>query len=196
MKFAEDRVLPVTPEVAWAALNDDGVLQRCIPGCESLARETPEVLKATVALAIGPVKARFNGTVRFENIQPMKGYTLVFEGQGGIAGFSKGTAAVQLGDGSDGTTVLTYEAQAQVGGKIAQLGSRLIEATSKKLAGEFFSRFEQELAAFRPVAKHAAPATPRDAVVRGFSACLRSCWDRLTGMGARSRKGRTRTPPP
>jgi carbon monoxide dehydrogenase subunit G len=182
--------------VAWAALNDDAVLQRCIPGCESLTRETPEVLKATVALAIGPVKARFNGTVRFENIQPMKGYTLVFEGQGGIAGFSKGTAAVQLVDPGDGKTVLTYVAEAQVGGKIAQLGSRLIDATSKKLAGEFFSRFEQELAAFRPVAKQAAPASPEDSAVRRFSAWLRSCWDRWTGMGPGSHSSRSRTPAP
>jgi carbon monoxide dehydrogenase subunit G len=179
MKFAEDRVLPVTPGVAWAALNDDTVLQRCIPGCESLTRETPEVLKATVGLAIGPVKARFNGTVRFEDIQPMNGYTLVFEGQGGIAGFSKGTASVQLVDRGDGTTVLAYVAEAQVGGKIAQLGSRLIDATSKKLAGEFFTRFEQELAAFRPVEKQAAPAAPDEGTARRFFAWLRSCWARL-----------------
>jgi carbon monoxide dehydrogenase subunit G len=196
MKFAEDRVLPVTPDVAWAALNDDAVLQRCIPGCESLSRETPEVLKATVALAIGPVRARFNGTVRFENIRPMQGYTLVFEGQGGIAGFSKGTAAVQLVDGSDGTTVLTYEAEAQVGGKIAQLGSRLIDATSKKLAGEFFSRFEQELAAFRPVAKQAAAASAERPAGPGIFAWLRSCWDGLTSRLARSHVRSTRRPTP
>lgn len=183
MKFAEDRVLPVTPDVAWAALNDDAVLQRCIPGCESLARETPEVLKATVALAIGPVKARFNGTVRFENIQPMKGYTLVFEGQGGIAGFSKGTAAVQLVDTGGGNAVLTYEAEAQVGGKIAQVGSRLIDATSRKLAGEFFSRFEQELAAFHSAPQQAAPAPPDESSLRRFSAWLRSCWNRLIAQG-------------
>lgn len=178
MKFAENRVLPVTPDVAWAALNDDAVLQRCIPGCESVTRETPEVLKATVALAIGPVKARFNGTVRFEDIQPMKGYTLVFEGQGGIAGFSKGTAAVQLVDAGDGTTVLSYEAEAQVGGKIAQLGSRLIDATSKKLAGEFFSRLEQELTAGRPEAEQAAPALSDDGAVPRSGGWLRSCWNR------------------
>ncbi|MDP9932797.1 CoxG family protein [Variovorax paradoxus] len=145
MKFQNERELPVSVTTAWAALNDDAILHRCIPGCESLQRAEPDVLKAVVVLAIGPVKARFNGTVRFEDIQPLKGYRMVFEGNGGIAGFSKGTAEVQLAENADGTTKLAYVAEAQIGGKIAQLGSRLIDAASQKITGQFFARFEQEL---------------------------------------------------
>ena len=147
MKLKNDRLLPVPVANVWSALNDDAILLRCIPGCESLTRSEAHLLEAVVALAIGPVKARFNGRVRFEDVEPLKGYRMVFEGQGGIAGFSKGTALVQLFEQDDGSTMLSYDAAAQVGGKIAQIGSRLVDAAAQKITTEFFARFEKELGA-------------------------------------------------
>lgn len=146
MQLKSDRMLPVGIDMAWAALNDDEMLRRCIPGCETLRRDADDVLAATVCLAIGPVKARFNGIVRMEDVRPREGYRMVFEGQGGIAGFGKGSAVVQLQAQPDGRTLLSYEAIAQVGGKIAQIGSRLVNSAAQKITGEFFSRFEKELA--------------------------------------------------
>jgi carbon monoxide dehydrogenase subunit G len=129
----------------WAALNDVEVLKACIPGCEELEKTSDTEMTAKVALKIGPVKARFKGAVTFENVDAPNGYSIVGEGQGGIAGFAKGGADVQLVE--DGkTTVLTYQAKAQVGGKMAQLGSRLIKSTSAKLADKFFKNFRDALA--------------------------------------------------
>lgn len=146
MQLKSDRLLPVNITRAWAALNDDDMLRRCIPGCESLSREADDVLSAVVCMAIGPVKARFHGVVRLEDVRPLEGYRIVFEGQGGLAGFSKGSAVVQLQPQPDGNTLLCYDAMAQVGGKIAQIGARLVNAAAQKITGEFFTRFEKELA--------------------------------------------------
>jgi len=129
----------------WAALNDIEVLKICIPGCEELEQTSDTEMTAKVALKIGPVKARFNGAVTFENVTPPNGYSIVGEGQGGVAGFAKGGADVQLVEDGD-ETVLTYQAKAQVGGKIAQLGSRLIKSTAAKLADKFFKNFRDTLA--------------------------------------------------
>ena len=130
----------------WAALNDIEILKICIPGCEELEQVSDTEMTAKVVLKIGPVKAKFNGAVTFENVTPPDGYSIVGEGQGGIAGFAKGGADVQLvEDGNE--TVLTYQAKAQVGGKIAQLGSRLIKSTAAKLADKFFNNFRDALAA-------------------------------------------------
>lgn len=130
----------------WAALNDIEILKICIPGCEELEQASDTEMTAKVALKIGPVKARFKGVVTFENIDAPNGYSIVGEGQGGIAGFAKGGADVQLvADGDE--TILTYQAKAQVGGKIAQLGSRLIKSTSAKLADKFFKNFRDALVA-------------------------------------------------
>jgi carbon monoxide dehydrogenase subunit G len=129
----------------WAALNDIEILKICIPGCEELEQASDTEMTAKVALKIGPVKARFNGAVTFENVTPPEGYSIVGEGQGGIAGFAKGGADVQLVEDGD-ETVLTYQAKAQVGGKIAQLGSRLIKSTAAKLADKFFKNFRDALA--------------------------------------------------
>jgi uncharacterized protein len=128
----------------WAALNDVEVLKRCIPGCEELEQVSDTEMTAKVALKIGPVKARFKGVVNFENVNAPNGYSIVGEGQGGIAGFAKGGADVQLVE-DGGETILTYQAQAQVGGKIAQLGSRLIKSTAAKLADKFFKNFHDVL---------------------------------------------------
>lgn len=128
----------------WAALNDPEVLKACIPGCQSLEKKSDTELAATVVLKIGPIKATFNGEVTLLNLNPPRSYTIQGEGKGGVAGFAKGGADVTLAEDGPDTTVLKYQAKADVGGKVAQLGSRLITSTSKKLAGEFFSTFNQK----------------------------------------------------
>ncbi|AZN69897.1 carbon monoxide dehydrogenase [Georhizobium profundi] len=126
----------------WEALNDPEILRQCIPGCQSLEMTGDNAMAATVKLKIGIVTATFNGNVTLENIDPPKGYTISGEGKGGVAGFAKGGADVSLEeDGAE--TVLNYDCKAQVGGKIAQMGSRLIDSTAKKLAGQFFAKFNE-----------------------------------------------------
>lgn len=147
MQLNNERLLPVGQAQAWAALNDDAVLMASIPGCDSLTRTAPDTLQATVTLAIGPVRARFQGRLTLQDVDAPNSYAMVFEGQGGAAGFSKGTARVRLVPVDDASTRLQYEAQVQIGGKLAQLGSRVIDGASQKVIGEFFSRFEQQLIA-------------------------------------------------
>src|SRR5690606_23798296 len=141
----------------WEALNDPEVLKASIPGCQSLEKTADNGLAATVVLKIGPIKATFNGAVTLSNLNPPEGYTISGEGKGGVAGFAKGGADVQLAeDGTD--TILTYAVNAQVGGKLAQLGARLIDSTAKKLADQFFASFAR-LASEAPAAAVAdAPA--------------------------------------
>ena len=128
-------------ETVWQALNDPEILRQAIPGCESLEKTSDTTMTAKVVLKIGPIKAKFEGAVELQNLNPPHSYTIAGEGKGGLAGFAKGGADVSLeADGPD-ATILTYTVKAEVGGKIAQLGSRLIDSTSKKLAGEFFSKF-------------------------------------------------------
>jgi hypothetical protein len=142
----EERIAAPIGKV-WEALNDPAILQATIPGCQSLEMKSPTEMAATVVLKIGPIKATFNGEVTLKNLNPPNGYTIQGEGKGGIAGFAKGGADVTLtADGAD-ATILKYAAKADVGGKIAQLGSRLIESTSKKLAGQFFSAFNEKVSA-------------------------------------------------
>jgi carbon monoxide dehydrogenase subunit G len=123
------------------------VLKVCIPGCQSLEKKSDNELAATVVLKIGPIKANFVGEVTLTNLNPPNSYTISGEGKGGIAGFARGGADVTLAADGDDDTVLTYTAKADVGGKIAQLGSRLITSTSKKLAGQFFSSFNEKVSA-------------------------------------------------
>ena len=133
-------------EKVFAALNDHAVLQACIPGCEALEALSHTEMTAKVRLRIGPVSATFNGKVTLSDIDPPNGYRISGEGQGGVAGFAKGGAVVKLTeDGSD--TVLTYDVDAQIGGKIAQVGARLITGTAKKLADQFFAKFSETLSA-------------------------------------------------
>lgn len=129
----------------WEALNDPAVLAECIPGCQSLEKTADNELAAVVVLKIGPIKATFNGAVTLTNLNPPNGYTIAGEGKGGVAGFAKGGADVVLEEDGPDATLLKYTANADVGGKIAQLGSRLIESTSKKLAGHFFSTFREKM---------------------------------------------------
>jgi len=151
--------IPAPRETVWAALNNPEILKACIPGCEELNKTSETELVAKVVARIGPVKAAFGGKVTLSDLDPPNGYTITGEGQGGAAGFAKGGAKVRL-EAVDGgaATVLHYSADAQIGGKLAQIGSRLVEGTARKLADEFFAAF----------AVRAAPAAPQ--VVAGTPA--------------------------
>jgi carbon monoxide dehydrogenase subunit G len=133
-------------EAVWRALNDPEVLKRCIPGCERLEKQSDTEMTATVVLRVGPVKATFEGAVELGNLNPPHSYTISGEGKGGIAGFAKGGADVSLAADGPTATILTYSVKADVGGKIAQLGARLIDSTAKKLATQFFSNFGSQFA--------------------------------------------------
>ena len=145
----EERIAAPIDKV-WAALNNPEVLKESIPGCESLEKKSDTELAATVVLKIGPIKATFQGEVTLLNLNPPHSYTIQGEGKGGIAGFAKGGADVTLSEDGADTTVLKYAAKADVGGKIAQLGSRLIDSTSRKLAGQFFSTFGEKVGGTQP----------------------------------------------
>jgi len=127
-------------ETVYAALNDVEILRQCIPGCESIDKTSENEMTAKVTLKIGPVKASFTGKVTLSDFDPPNGYTISGEGSGGAAGFAKGGAKVTLVADGD-ATILNYDVDAQIGGKLAQLGGRLIDATAKKLAGDFFEKF-------------------------------------------------------
>lgn len=167
MQMTGEYRIPAPRDSVWRALNDPDVLKQCIPGCESIEKISDTELTAKVALAVGPVKARFNGRVTLADLDPPKGYTISGEGQGGVAGFGKGTARVALEEDSPDSTTLRYSAEATVGGKLAQIGARLIDATAKKLADEFFSRFAAVVAppAEAVLAGEAVPAPVPEAIV-------------------------------
>ena len=135
----EERI-PVPIQTVWEGLNSTDILLQAIPGCESIERTGENELQAKVMIKLGPVTARFSGKVSMSEIRPLEGYTLNFEGSGGAAGFAKGSAEIRLQDEGD-QTLLTYNAKASIGGKLGQLGSRLIEGSAKKLSAEFFSAF-------------------------------------------------------
>jgi len=138
-------LVAATRETVWMALNDPAILQRCLPGCETLEKQSETAFSATIKTKIGPVSARFTGTVTLENLDPPNSYRIVGEGQGGVAGFAKGSASVVLRDDGNGT-MLSYDADAKIGGKLAQIGSRLVAGTIRKLADEFFRRFAETVA--------------------------------------------------
>ena len=140
MQMGGEQRIAASRERVWEALNDPDVLRRCIPGCQSLVRDSDERLRAAVEIKIGPIGARFTGTVTLSDIDPPKAYTIIGEGHGGAAGSAKGGAKVWLAD-VDGGTLLTYEVDAQIGGRLAQLGGPIIDATAKQLAGKFFKQF-------------------------------------------------------
>ena len=136
--------LAAPQQVVWEKLNDPDVLKACIPGCESLEKTAENELQAVAKIKIGPVSATFRGKVELTDINPPHGYTISGEGQGGIAGFAKGAAKVDLVP-IDGGTRMTYAVEAQVGGKIAQLGARLIDGVAKRMADQFFERFAEKV---------------------------------------------------
>ena len=147
MQMNDSQRIPASREQVWAALNDPAVLKQCIPGCQSLEMSSPTEMTATVVIKIGPVKATFGGKVTLSDLDPSNSYRITGEGAGGVAGFAKGGATVKLTSESPDVTVLQYDVDAQIGGKLAQLGGRLIDSTAKKLAGEFFSAFGNAVAA-------------------------------------------------
>ncbi len=141
MNLSEDRTIAASPETVWAAILDAEVLKECIPGCQELTGSPEEGFAAVVVQKVGPVKATFKGEVQLSDIDPGKSCRLTGEGKGGAAGFAKGAALVTLAPEGDGTR-LSYEVEAKVGGKLAQLGGRLIDSFSKKLADQFFTNFQ------------------------------------------------------
>jgi carbon monoxide dehydrogenase subunit G len=140
MDLTGEERIAASRDTVWRALNDPEILRACIPGCESLEKISDTELEATVGVKMGPVKARFSGKVELTNLNPPSSYTISGEGKGGVAGFAKGGADVTLTE-EGAETVLAYKVNADVGGKIAQLGSRLIASTSKKIATQFFENF-------------------------------------------------------
>lgn len=140
MEMTGEQRLPAPREAVWAALNDPEVLKQCIPGCEEIQKTSDTEMTAKVSAKVGPVSAKFTGAVTLSDVDPPNGYTISGEGKGGVAGFAKGSAKVGLTEDGDGT-ILRYEVNASVGGKLAQIGARLIDATAKKMAEEFFNRF-------------------------------------------------------
>ena len=160
MELQGERLIPASVDTTWAALNDPEVLKACISGCESVERTGDDAFAAVVALKVGPVSARFKGNLQMTNIQAPNGYTINFDGQGGVAGFGKGSADVALSAQGE-QTLLKYNARATVGGKMAQIGSRLIDATAGKITEDFFKAFEAHLQASAPVpAGEVVPAAP------------------------------------
>jgi carbon monoxide dehydrogenase subunit G len=144
MTMSGEQQLTAPRDRVWAALNDPEVLKACIPGCETLEKTADNEFSAVATNKIGPVKARFKGKVRLSDLDPPNGYKISGEGEGGVAGFAKGGAAVALSD-KDGGTLLSYNVEAQIGGKLAQLGQRLIAGAAKKMADDFFVKFAKSV---------------------------------------------------
>ncbi len=152
MKIMGEKMIAAPQIAVWRALNDPDVLRQSIPGCESFEKTGENSYKATVVSKIGPIQAKFSGNVTLSELDPPNGYRISGEGSGGAAGSAKGGARVRLEPVTADTTRLSYDVDAQVSGKIAQLGSRLIESTANMMAGQFFSRFEQVVAGEAPSA--------------------------------------------
>ena len=133
--------VPASRQKVWDALNDPEVLKQCIPGCQALEKTGDNAFSATAKIRVGPVSATFKGNVELSDLDPPNGYKISGQGEGGVAGFAKGGAVVTLSDGEDGGTVLQYDVEANVGGKLAQLGGRLINGVAKKNADSFFKKF-------------------------------------------------------
>ncbi len=130
-------------EQVWTALNNPTILQQCIPGCETLTKASDTNFSASVVAKVGPVKAKFTGEVELTELSPPSSYKISGEGKGGAAGFASGSADVKLEESDEGGTILSYSVNAQVGGKLAQIGSRLVDSTAKKLSREFFDKFTE-----------------------------------------------------
>ena len=168
MKMSGEQRIAAPKQRVWEALNDPDVLKRSIPGCQTLEKEGDDRLRATVAIKIGPMDARFAGAVTLSDLDAPNSCTISGEGQGGAAGFAKGNAKVKLAEeGSE--TILSYDVDAQVGGRLAQLGGPIIDATAKQIAGSFFKKFG-EIVAPPPPKPEAAPAKPAAAAASGAPA--------------------------
>ena len=176
MEMTNTRNVPAPRERVWQALNDPETLKASIPGCESFERVADDAYRATVAARVGPVSARFVGNLKLADVDAPNGYTLKFEGQGGVAGFANGEAKVALAPGPDDGTALSYAVKAQVGGKLAQIGNRLVDGAAAKLADGFFARFAEQLR--EPSTPTIAPSPPVPAETTG-----RSRWVRVLAIG-------------
>ena len=164
MKMSGEYTLNADRETVWKALNDPEVLKASIPGCESIEKHSETEMEAVATAKVGPVKAKFKGKVQLSDLDPPNSYTISGEGSGGAAGFAKGGAKVALSDADGGGTVLKYDVDATVGGKLAQIGQRLVDGAAKKMADEFFSNFAEQVGGKAPEAPaDAADAGPADA---------------------------------
>lgn len=156
MQMQGERIISASRQDVWQALNDPEVLKACIPGCQELVHTSENSLEATVKQKVGPVSATFKGAVTLSDIVPGESYTITGEGKGGAAGFAKGGAKVALED-AEGGTKLSYDADAKVGGKLAQLGSRIIDGFAKKMADQFFDKFKETVEGPQEAAEETAP---------------------------------------
>ncbi len=158
MEMTGEQLISQSQQTVWEALNDPEVLKACIPGCDSIEKVSDTEYKMTMTAAVGPVKAKFAGKLFLSDLNPPTSYKLAFEGSGGAAGFGKGTAAVNLTPEGSSTTKLNYTASAQIGGKLAQVGARLIDGVAKKMADDFFKAFTNKVGGPAPAVEAAAPA--------------------------------------
>jgi carbon monoxide dehydrogenase subunit G len=145
MEMKGEQLVPASQQATWAALNDPEVLKACVPGCESIIPAGENVYEVLMVARVGPVSAKFKGKLTLSDINPPQSYSISFEGQGGAAGFAKGSAQVRLSAEGDATK-LSYDVKANVGGKLAQIGSRLVDAAAKKVADDFFKNFNGRMA--------------------------------------------------
>jgi len=155
MEMKGEQLVPASQANTWAALNDPEILKVCVPGCESIERVADNEYAVLMTARIGPVAAKFKGRLTLSDLKPPQSYSIAFEGQGGVAGFGKGGAQVQLAPEADGTR-LSYQVKASVGGKLAQIGSRLVDAAARKLANDFFTAFNDKVASLHGPAAHGA----------------------------------------
>jgi carbon monoxide dehydrogenase subunit G len=185
MELSNTRTVPAPPPAVWAALNDPAVLKACVPGCESFERTGENAYALVMSTRIGPVSARFTGRMTMSDVEPPQAYTLHFEGQGGAAGFARGEARVTLAPEGERNTSLTYVAKAQVGGKLAQVGSRLIDGVAAKMSDDFFARFAAQFATPAANATETAPsAAPASAVPTPLAPPGGSQWIRYAAIVA------------
>ena len=179
MQLTSQQPLPVSQAIAWEALNDTEMLKAAIPGCEALNQTADNEYEVLLTAAVGPVKAKFKGKLRLSDLKAPESYTIAFEGQGGAAGHGKGSASVRLEPTGANETLLHYTANAQVGGKIAQIGSRLIDMTAQKMAADFFARFDAALREKYPPPVAAPAPVAKPGLLARFGAWLK----RLFGGG-------------
>jgi len=154
MEMTGEQLIPASQADTWSALNDPEVLKSCVPGCESIEHVSGNEYAVLMTARVGPVSAKFKGKLVLSDIVPPQSYSLAFEGQGGVAGFAKGSASVRLTPKGEAETLLSYQAKANVGGKLAQIGSRLVDAAANKVAGEFFSAFHERMSGMHAAAAH------------------------------------------
>lgn len=191
MELNGEQLIPASQERTWQSLNDTEVLKACIPGCETLERTEEGGFTATMSLRIGPVSAKFKGKLTLSDVQPPHRYTMHFDGQGGMAGFGKGSAEVQLTP-ADGGTKLSYAAKAQVGGKLAQVGSRLVDAAAGKITNDFFAAFNARVQADAAAAGEVVP--PADSSASGPAESVNESTNQAATSGASGSSGGSALP--